>query len=192
MNMFEKRQGQMYENIPYFYTDTIHNFECLLTDDYLKMMIIQSLKYLVTVGCIEVYAYVIMPNHIHLIWKQLKLNGKESPAGSFTKFTAHQFRNYILSNNLTMVNKFEVNKIDRKMQFWKRDPLAIPLSNEDILIQKLDYIHLNPIKENWNLAKLPEEYRWSSAKFYDTGIDEFKFLTHFRSRAAGWWVINQY
>ena len=41
------------------------------------------------------YAFVIMPNHIHLIWNMLDLNGKESPAGSFAKFTAHQFQKYL-------------------------------------------------------------------------------------------------
>ncbi len=32
-----------------------------------------------------------MPNHIHLIWKQLNNNGKEMPQGSFLKYTAHEF-----------------------------------------------------------------------------------------------------
>jgi putative transposase len=180
MNLFHKRQGQMYQDIPYFYTDTIHNFEYLLIDDNLKMIIIQSLKYFVSNGLIEVYAYVIMPNHIHLIWKLLKLNGKESPAGSFAKYTAHEFRKYLLKKDLMNLQKFMVDKIDRKMQFWKRDPLAIPLSSEENLIQKLEYIHNNPIKEKWKLSNSPEDYRWSSAGFYKNGIDEFGFLTHFK------------
>jgi len=71
-------------------------------------------------------------------------------------------------------------KRDRKYQFWKRDPLAIPLSTIKILEQKLEYIHNNPVAEKWALCKLPEEYRWSSARFYLTGIDEFGFLTHYR------------
>jgi REP element-mobilizing transposase RayT len=32
-----------------------------------------------------------MPNHLHLIWQQNKLNGKETPQGSFLKYTAHEF-----------------------------------------------------------------------------------------------------
>ena len=65
-------------------------------------------------------------------------------------------------------------------QFWKRDPLAIPISNEYILIYKLNYIHNNPIKEKCILAILPEDYRFSSAIFYKYGKDEFGFLIHFR------------
>ena len=71
------------------------------------------------------------------------------------------------------------NKKDRKYQFWKRDPLAISITSKKALLQKLDYIHNNPVQEKWKLADLPENYRWSSAAFYLTGKDEFGFLTHY-------------
>jgi len=32
-----------------------------------------------------------MPNHLHLIWKQNNMNGKETPQGSFLKYTAPEF-----------------------------------------------------------------------------------------------------
>lgn len=35
--------------------------------------------------------------------------------------------------------------MDRLYQFWKRDPLAIPLSTEDVLIQKLDIFTLTQL-----------------------------------------------
>jgi putative transposase len=47
------------------------------------MVVINSWKYLVENKKIKIYAYVIMPNHIHLIWKMLNTNGKESPAECF-------------------------------------------------------------------------------------------------------------
>ena len=170
----------MYNDFPYFYTDTIYNFEHLLKDDHLKMIIIESWQYLVKHQLVEIYGYVIMPNHIHLIWKMLASNGKESPAGSFAKFTAHQFRKYLKHNDSEIFQNFIVSKTDRRMQFWKRDPLAVPLTNEDTLIQKLEYIHNNPIRDKWRLVSLSEDYRWSSARFYLNGIDEFEFLTHFK------------
>lgn len=37
----------MYQDSPYFYTDTIYDFNHLLVDDNLKMIIVQSLSYLV-------------------------------------------------------------------------------------------------------------------------------------------------
>lgn len=167
-------------NHPYFYTVTIFGFKYLLNDDHLKIIIIQSLQYLVKHKFVEVYGYVIMPNHLHLIWTILQINGKESPVASFTKFTAHQFRKYLSANNPNLLNIYRSDKEDRSYQFWKRDPLAIPLSTNDILIQKLDYIHYNPIKDKWNLCSYPEKYTWSSANFYETSIDKHNILTHFR------------
>ncbi|RDC55036.1 transposase [Pedobacter chinensis] len=180
MNIFHKRQGQMDYNYPYFYTDTICDFRNLLENDQFKLIVMNSLQFLVQQKLVEIYGYVIMPNHIHLIWNMLKLNGKESPVASFTKFTAHQFRKYLITHNPHLLEHYKSKKEDRHYQFWKRDPLAIPLSTENILIQKLDYIHENPIKDRWRLCKYPEDYAWSSARFYKDGIDNFGILKHFR------------
>ncbi|WP_255478614.1 hypothetical protein [Rufibacter sp. XAAS-G3-1] len=45
--------------------------------------------------------------------------------------------------------------------------------------QKLDYIHQNPAQEKWKLAELPEDYYYSSARFYLENKDDFGFLTHY-------------
>lgn len=118
-----------------------------------------------------------MPNHIHLLWYIHKQNGKESAAGSFAKYTAHQFKKHLKhSGDLQL---YKSDKQDRNYQFWKRDPLAIAISSEEILKSKLDYIHNNPVQDKWKLCRYPEEYRWSSAKFYHNGSDEFNMLTHY-------------
>jgi putative transposase len=52
------------------------------------MIIINSLQWLVQSELIKIYGYVIMPNHIHLMREQLKMNGKEFPKNNFKKFTA--------------------------------------------------------------------------------------------------------
>jgi hypothetical protein len=46
------------------------------------------------------------------------------------------------------------------------------------LQQKLNYTHFNPCQQHWNLADIPENYKYSSAKFYETGVKDFSFLTH--------------
>jgi len=175
-----QRQGQMNFLQSYFYTDTIYGFKHLLADDNFKALIIDSWKYLVHAGKVKIYGFVIMPNHIHLIWDMLELNGKESPAGSFTKFTAHRFKKYLQLSDASLLEQFKSSKSDRQYQFWKRDPLAIALTSEESFIQKLDYIHLNPIQHKWQLADVPENYKWSSARFYEFGNDEFGFLTDYR------------
>jgi putative transposase len=181
MHIQYKRQGQMDLALCYFYTDTIFEFKHLLYDDTFKMICIDSWKFLVNKELIKIYGYVIMPNHIHVIWKMLAENGKESPAGSFTKYTAHQFKKILTNQNPGLLSQYSSDKSDRKFQFWKRDPLAIPLSNDEIISQKLTYLHNNPLQEKWKLAELPENYRWSSAGFYMGMPDEFGILTHFKN-----------
>ncbi len=171
----------MDKNYAYFYTISIHNRLPLLKDDNLKRIIIESWQYLTKEKMIEIYAYVIMPNHIHLLWNMLGDNGKETPAGSFAKYTAHKFKQYLQQAHPEILTDFEVNKRDRKYKFWQRDPLAISLSTENILLQKMEYIHNNPLNGKWHLCNYPEEYRWSSAAFYISDKDEFGIVKHFRS-----------
>jgi putative transposase len=166
-------------NEVYFWTSTILSWTHLLKEDSYKLIIIGSLKTLAERGLIKVYGFVVMPNHIHLIWELKGLNKKELPDSSFTKFTAHEFKKELLYKHPDLLPVFQVSLIDRNYQFWQRDPLAVYLKDKDILLQKLEYLHLNPLHERWNLVKRPEHYPWSSAKFYDTGIDDFGFLTHF-------------
>ena len=43
-------------------------------------------------------------------------------------------------------------------------------------MQKMEYIHNNPVVAG--LCIYPEDYKYSSAKFYATGGDEFGIITH--------------
>ena len=67
----------------FFWTATINQWQKLLQPDRYKDIVIQSLTYLTHTSKIEVYGFVIMPNHIHLIWRTQELNGKETAQGSF-------------------------------------------------------------------------------------------------------------
>lgn len=97
----------------------------------------------------------------------------------FLKFTAQRIKADLSKNHPQVLADFKVDATDREYQFWERNPLSIELRTEAIYEQKLDYIHWNPVKSG--LCKLPEDYKYSSAKFYETGIDDFGFITHYKS-----------
>ena len=78
-----------------------------------------------------------------------------------------------------MLERFIVPASDRKYNFWQRDPLAVLVFSREMASQKLDYMHANPLQDHWQLCKLPEEYRFSSASFYEYNKDEFGILTHY-------------
>jgi putative transposase len=182
MNSNLPRNSNMEIGEVYFWTSTVVSWKKLFeTDDY-KNILLNSLKNLIERECIAVYGFVIMPNHIHLIWEMLKYNGKEMPDTSFIKFTAHQFKKELEKSNQSMLNGFKTDKNDRDYQFWQRDALAIRIFSREMLEQKLDYVHDNPMQEKWNLCQNQEDYQWSSAKFYTDRPNGFEYLTHYLDR----------
>ncbi len=178
----EPRNSRMDFGSVYFWTDTIHHWKRLLKLDKYKEIIINCWQELTNRGHIAIYAFVIMPNHLHVIWEMQELNGKEMPYASFNKFTSHQFLADLRANHPAVLPYFYVDDNERRFRFWQRDPLAILMDNCPKVEQKIDYVHNNPIQEHWNLAVRPEEYRWSSARFYEEGVSEFGFLTHYKDR----------
>ena len=141
-----------------------------------KEVIIDSLRTLSDKKRITVYGFVIMPTHIHLIWQQNECSGKETPKRSFMKFTAHEFKKHLkLKGSL---EAYKVDAANKAYEFWQRDSLGIEIWSREVAQQKLDYIHANPVKGKWMLAKDDISYHYSSARFYEFGIDEFGFLNN--------------
>lgn len=98
--------------------------------------------------------------------------------GSFLKFTAHAFKKYLQQNNPAFLQQFKVEASNKSFEFWQRDPLAFELTQRATAIQKLEYIHNNPMAKKWHLAGCREEYYYSSALFYADGTKNFNFLKH--------------
>ncbi|WP_214070354.1 transposase [Mucilaginibacter sp. dw_454] len=162
-----------------FFTATILEWKLLLKPDVFKDIIINSLLFLKNEGSIVVYGFVIMPNHIHLIWQIQDGFIKEKIQLRFLKFTGQQLKFELTKINPEQLENYRVNAKDREYQIWERNSLSVDLWTAAVFIQKLDYIHNNPIQEKWRLANYPEDYKYSSAKFYETGIDDFGLLKHY-------------
>lgn len=78
-SLFEqKRKSHIEKGEIYFWTATINQWQRLLKNEEYKDIIIDSLQWLTDENKIDVFAFVIMPNHIHLIWRVNEPNGKES------------------------------------------------------------------------------------------------------------------
>ena len=160
----------------YFWTATIHQWLPLLEQEENKKIIINSLKKLSDDKLISVYAFIIMPNHVHLIWSQDGMNGKETPKRSLLKYTAHVF---IQSLKIAGKSKpYEMSALNKKHEIWQRDSLGVEIYSRGVARQKLDYIHANPVSGKWLLAKDDISYYYSSARFYETGEDDFGFLNN--------------
>jgi len=174
----QKRKSYIQIGGLYFWTATINNWYNLLDKDVVKDIVIASLQYLTNKGKITVYGFVIMPNHIHLVWQIHDLNGKETVQGSFLKYTAHAFKKWLQAYDVDFLKLFEVKAANKSYEFWQRDSFAFELTQRATAIQKIEYMHNNPVAKHWNLAVTREKYRYSSAQFYYTGDNDFGFLQH--------------
>ena len=163
----------------YFFTATINSWQNLLGNNDMKKIVTDSLAWLCKENRAYVHGFVVMPNHIHLLWtinNQYQVNEVEN---TLLKFTGHEFKKYLVAQNKELLSNYISTQNDRTYHFWERRARTIEIKSKEIAIQKLNYIHNNPIQEKWELVSLPEDYRFSSAKFYLGLKTEFNFIVHY-------------
>src|ERR1700709_1217015 len=120
-------------DIIYFYTVAILDWVPLLQSDKYKSIVLNSLIHLVDKKKIKVYGFVIMPNHIHIIWEALEKNGKEMPQASFMKFTGHKFLEELKKADSAFLSRFKVDDETRDYQFWQKKPQSTFLFTRKVL-----------------------------------------------------------
>jgi putative transposase len=160
-----------------FITVTCLNWNHLLKDDKRKDIIIKSLKFLVDDDRIYLYSFVIMSNHIHIIWEIKEEWKSKNIKQMFLKYTAQQIKFMLDEKELEI---YKSTQKDRQYHFWERRAWRAELLNREVLEQKLDYIHKNPVKAN--LVNLEEEYKYSSADYYFKNQSKWSFITHYMER----------
>jgi REP element-mobilizing transposase RayT len=165
---------------PAFFTATILSWKKLLQPDKYKQIIADSLNFLVQDGRVWVYGFVIMPNHIHVLWRMRKPHLRENVQRDFLKFTAQKIKIDLHKNYQEVLVHLKSTQNDRLYQIWERNPLSIYCYSIETVEQKLNYIHQNPVNTKWNLADIPENYHYSSARYYFCNQDDFQFITHYR------------
>ena len=101
------------------------------------------------------------------------------PHESFMKFTGHEFKKMLSNKEL---ESYRVESSSRNYQFWKRGSLPGELYSREVIEQKLDYIHHNPVQGKWNLCEDFVNYKYSSAAYYELGRDDFGFMSHYMDR----------
>src|SRR5687768_5526590 len=95
-----------------FFTATILEWKYLLKEDVYKQIIIESLLFLKNEGSLVVYGFVIMPNHMHIIWQIQDGYKQDKIQMRFLKYTAQQMKFKLTDTNNKMLNEFLVNAKD--------------------------------------------------------------------------------
>ena len=132
---------------------------------------------------IEVISYVIMPNHVHAIihfptpgynLNKLMSNAKRFMAYEIVNRLENSTNDKMLQELISNLTQREINK-GQKHKVFKDSFDAKPIYADKFLFQKLDYIHGNPVKGKWTLAKDNFSYEHSSASFYE--LNEAKYFS---------------
>ena len=135
-------------------------------------MLADSLSYCREHKKMKVYAYCFMPSHIHIIFR----SENDDPSGlirDFKKFTSKKMIKAIEENPqesrkewmLWMFEKTgKENPTITNKQFWQQHNKPIELWSENIIQQKINYIHNNPVKSGFVTNAV--DWKYSSAKNY--------------------------
>ena len=159
------------QSATYYLTLQVVDWIDIFTRPVYRDIVIDSLKYCQQNKGLQVFGYVIMSNHIHLI--------ANSPAGHLSetlrdlkKFTARTIINTIKdgieSRREWMLNRFRFNaqqhSRNENYQLWSHENHAVILYSNDFIQGKLEYLHNNPVRAG--IVEKPEDYLYSSARNY--------------------------
>ncbi|MFW6226611.1 MAG: REP-associated tyrosine transposase [Bacteroidota bacterium] len=173
------------QNAPYFFTFQVVYWIDIFTRKECRDIVIDSLRYCQKEKDLEIYAWVIMSNHIHIIMKSLT-GELSNTVRDFKKYTSKKLVNFIKDNpeesrREWMIRLFKhaakrQNK-DGNYQVWTHKNHAIEMISNDFFETKVHYIHNNPVRAG--LVKNQEDYIYSSASNYadDDGLLEIVPVT---------------
>ena len=160
----------------YFTTTTVVDWVDIFIRPRYKHIIIESLQYCQQNKGLLIYAWVLMSNHLHMIVSAEGGNTMSDILRDFKKHTNKEIISSLESDiqesrREWMLNRFEYaarndNKI-KNYHFWQEGNDMQPIYMYDYLVQKLNYIHQNPVIAE--IVDKPEEYKYSSAIDYAGG-----------------------
>jgi REP element-mobilizing transposase RayT len=121
----------------------------------------------------EIFAWCIMTNHVHLVFRSVEGQNPELLLGDFKYFTSQNIVKSIKENPresrkeylLEIFKKAAENSSNVKhYQFWRHDNKPIELWSNKVIDEKINYVHQNPVEAG--LVFRAEDYRYSSAVDY--------------------------
>ncbi len=156
-------------------TNTVLDWKKIFYLPRYALIVMNSLKYCVENDWFELYAYILMPNHIHLILKVLGDHTIEQISRDFNKYTAQQILLTMRAQNPKMMDWFWVGTKKQNYKIWQEDGDIKNVVSAPFLLQKAEYIHNNPLRGDWRKSlgvENPEDYEYSSARFYLKDIED--------------------
>jgi REP element-mobilizing transposase RayT len=163
------------KNTSYYITLTVVEWIDVFTRKNHKDAIINSLRYCHQKKGLNIYAFCLMTNHIHMIVNCNEPFQLDDVIRDFKRHTVKTIINQIKSEPESrrdwmmklFIDSAEESHRNKNIKFWKTGNHAIELYSERFVWEKINYIHNNPVKGNF--VKEPYEWIYSSASNYFFG-----------------------
>jgi REP element-mobilizing transposase RayT len=158
---------RFYENeYPYFMTCTIVGWLPVFTRPEAVQILFDSWGFLRTEKDFRLYGYVVLENHLHLIASAPRLSGAMQ---SFKMYTARQIIDLLKTHRATVLLRQlrtlkHRHKTQSEYQVWEEGSKPKQIGDDEMMLQKLEYIHSNPVKRGY--VDDPAHWRYSSARNY--------------------------
>lgn len=159
----------------HFVTFTVIDWMDVFIRDEYRQIFIESVRYCQLNKGLEVFAYCIMTSHVHMIIATAGENALEGIIRDLKSYTSrhirkamenhhqvHESRREWMLHRMYRAGKYNCNNKD--FQFWQQHSHPIELSTNEMVEQRLEYIHLNPVQAGF--VDAPEGWTYSSAKDY--------------------------
>ncbi len=151
---------------PHFLTSTIVAWLPVFTRQDAVQIVLDSWTFLQQHQRLTLYAYVVLENHLHWIAAADDLS-KE--VGDFKSYTARRIVDLLETAGaktlLELLAYFKLkHKIAQDYQVWQEGSHPESIESEEMMVQKLEYIHNNPLKRGY--VDDPLAWRYSSARNY--------------------------
>ena len=154
----------------YFVTTTAVQRAHIFQRNVIKRILVDGLYHLHIVDRTGLYAFVIMPNHVHFIVRCREDDPLKDVVRDFKANTARLIVWQYQAERNQKVLDFLAEAVTRpekqRFKVWEDGYNAKDVFSPDFLLQKMEYIHNNPLQPHWRLAERAEDYIWSSARFY--------------------------
>ncbi|WP_046245130.1 REP-associated tyrosine transposase [Hymenobacter terrenus] len=157
----------------YFLTFTVVGWIDIFTRPRYKDIVIDSLRYCQQKKGLELFAYCLMTNHLHLIARAADGYELSNIVRDFKKFTATELFKEITNSptesrrgwlQWLLKQEGERNPSNLNFQLWQQRSHGVELRTQEMVQQRLAYTHANPVRAG--ICYRDEDYLYSSASFY--------------------------
>ena len=151
---------------PYFITSSCSHGISLFADPEISTIVLDSFVYIQHEFNVNLYAYVLMHNHFHCI---IESDDISAVVKKFKSFTARRIIDHLQSQNRTLLLKrLRIGTSESgedTYKVWQEGFHPKQINDASVMIQKINYIHYNPVKAGFVDAVI--DWRYSSARNYE-------------------------